>query len=63
MIRLLVAVVLLVTLAACGGAPATTSAQSTLAAFKAVGLGVENVKLGERAEGPPLPNTYNEHLT
>lgn len=50
-------------LSACGGAPATVTAQGVLDQFKAAGLSVENVKPGQRAEGTPAPNSYKENLT
>lgn len=42
--------------------PAALTGQQVIDAFVAAGLEISDVRIGERAEGSLLPNTYDENL-
>lgn len=57
----LICVVIALSLIACSSAPPLTG-QQVIDRFIAAGLEVSDVRPGERAEGTPLPNTYEENI-
>ena len=54
---------LILVLAACGGAPATVTAQQVIDKFKAAGLEVENPHAPTFQAGSPFPQSFKEGIS
>src|SRR5579859_3647168 len=63
--RVLIALLFVLALSACGGAPALppSTAHQALDEIQASGIQVANIAPGTRAPNSPLPDSYKEHLT